>query len=122
MKDETADFFESLRARGHQPLLEHIAGTLRFDIGDDGDVERWSVVVDDGDVAVSRASRKADCRVRASRKLFDGFVTGETNALAAYLRGAVEVEGDPELLLRFQRIFPGPPVRRRKARPAAARS
>jgi hypothetical protein len=49
-------------------------------------------------------------------------VTGETNALAAYLRGAVEVEGDPELLLRFQRIFPGPPVRRRKARPAAARS
>jgi hypothetical protein len=58
MKDETADFFESLRARGHQPLLEHIAGTLRFDIGDDGDVERWSVVVDDGDVAVSRASRR----------------------------------------------------------------
>ena len=31
-------------------------------------------------------------------------------AMAAVLRGAVQVDGKPELLMLFQRIFPGPPA------------
>ena len=34
--------------------------------------------------------------------------TGEVNALAGLLRGELTVEGDPELLVLFQRVFPGP--------------
>ena len=33
----------------------------------------------------------------------------EVNAMAALLRGAMGVEGDVELLVLFQRLFPGPP-------------
>jgi hypothetical protein len=29
--------------------------------------------------------------------------------MAAFLRGAIEVEGDRALLLPFQRLFPAPP-------------
>ena len=38
--------------------------------------------------------------------------------MAAVLRGAVAIEGDPGLLVLFQRLFPGPP-KRRQARRAA---
>ena len=38
--------------------------------------------------------------------------------MAAYLRGDLTLEGDPELMVLIQRIFPGPPAasRRRGAR------
>ena len=108
MADTTADFFESLRLRGHEPLLEHTKGTLRFEIGEDGDVAHWLVSVDKGDVRVSHARRRADCTVKAPKRVFDGLASGEINANAAVLRGTVVVEGDAELLTRFQRILPAP--------------
>ena len=49
--------------------------------------------------------------MRADRKVFDAIVSGEMNALAATLRGAVVIEGDLGLLARFQRLFPGRSVR-----------
>jgi hypothetical protein len=33
---------------------------------------------------------------------------GKVNAFAAALRGAIAVEGDPRLLVLFQRLLPGP--------------
>jgi putative sterol carrier protein len=33
---------------------------------------------------------------------------GKVNAFAAVLRGAIKIEGDPRLLVLFQRLFPGP--------------
>jgi putative sterol carrier protein len=41
--------------------------------------------------------------------VFDRVASGEMNALVAFLRGALELEGDRWLLLPFQRLFPGPP-------------
>jgi putative sterol carrier protein len=108
MQDATSEFFERLRARGHEPMLRQGHGTLRFEIGD-GRRERWYVTVDGGDVSVSHRNAKADCTVRASRELFDGMASGEVNATAALLRGAIGAEGDPSLLMLFQRLFPGPP-------------
>ena len=58
---------------------------------------------------LSHKNAKADCVVRADRALFDGIASGEANAMAAFLRGAVEIDGDRGLLLAFQRAFPGPP-------------
>jgi hypothetical protein len=34
MTDPTAEFFDELGRRGHEPLLEKATGTLRFDIAD----------------------------------------------------------------------------------------
>jgi putative sterol carrier protein len=81
---------------------------LRFEL-EGGQPGRWTVAVDRGNVSVSHASRKADCTVRTSKEVFDGMARGEVNAMAAVLRGAVTVDGDPELFVLFQRIFPTQP-------------
>jgi putative sterol carrier protein len=107
MEDATAELFESLRRRGHDPLLRGSTGTVRFELGN-GRGSTWSLGVDKGDLTVSHAARKADCTVRTSKDTFDRIASGEVNAMAAVLRGAVAVEGDPALLLMFQRLLPAP--------------
>ena len=111
MADQTAAFFESLRSRGHEPLLEMADGTLRFELVN-GEVAHWFVSVDKGDVTVSRARRRADCTIKGPKPVFEGIATGKINAIAASLRGAIVVEGDAELLTLFQRVLPSPPSTR----------
>ena len=43
--------------------------------------------------------------MRADKAVFDRVASGEQNGMAAFLRGAIEVEGDQALLLPFQRLF-----------------
>jgi putative sterol carrier protein len=119
MADATTEFFGELVARGHEPLLKEASGTLRFDLRDGKRVDRWLVAVEKGDVAVTRRNVGADCVVSTDRALFDAIASGKTNALAALLRGAVGVEGDIQLLVLFQRLFPGPPRARKRRRSAA---
>jgi putative sterol carrier protein len=108
--DATAQFFEDLRRRGHEPLLEKTTGTLRVDLVNGKETERWFLSVDHGDVEVSHKAGKPDCVLRASKDVFDDVARGEVNAMAAVLRGALAVEGDPRILVRFQRLFPSPPA------------
>jgi putative sterol carrier protein len=108
--DTTTEFFESLSRRTHDPMLEQAVGTIRFDLARSDGVDRWFVAVDKGDFAVSHQRRRADCTVRAAKRLFDRVAGGEVNAMAAVLRGAIEVDGDAEFLTLFQRLFPGPPA------------
>jgi putative sterol carrier protein len=112
MAGATTEFFEDLSHRGHEPLLEKASGIVRFDLADGEHAERWLVEIDDGDIAVSRKQAKADLVVRTSRALFDKVVTGRENAFAAMLRGAVTGEGEVQLMMMFQRLFPGPPKKR----------
>jgi hypothetical protein len=123
--DATAEFFAELGRRGHEPLLQKLTGTFRFDVTGRR-AEHWLVEVKRGDVTVSRRNAKADCAMRADREVFDAIASGEANALAATLRGAAVIEGDVALLSGFQRLFPGPPRAKTKTRtkakaPAAAR-
>jgi putative sterol carrier protein len=101
----------------HEPLLERVRGTIRIDLQGDEKKERWFVSIHDGDIVVSRRGGPPDCAIRTSAAMFDDIVRGERNAVAAVLRGTVTVEGDFELLVRFQRLFPGPPAAT-TARPA----
>jgi putative sterol carrier protein len=117
--DATTEFFDALAERGHEPLLEKATGTVRFDLRDGKKTDRWHVTVVKGDLAVSRQNRRAESLVSADKALFDGVASGRTNAMAALLRGAMSVEGDVQLLVLFQRLFPGP-ARSRKRRPTAA--
>jgi putative sterol carrier protein len=108
MADVTEKFFEDLGARGQDPRLASVRGTLRFDLMNGKRVARWTVAIDKGDVAVTRRNARADCVVRAKKRLFDGIASGEVNPLSAVLRGEMGVEGEPELLVFFQRLFPAP--------------
>ena len=109
MAASTEAFFDELAERGHEPLLEKVSGSLRFDAVDGKKTERWLVTVAKGDIRVSRQNRRADAEIRLPRTLLDELVRGEANALSALLRGAVDVAGDVSLLVLFQRFLPGPP-------------
>jgi len=106
--DATSEFFDRLARRGPDPLLGGATGSVRFDLAHRGDVDHWRVALTRGETAVSRANVGADCVVRADKELFDAVASGEVNAMAALLRGELTAEGDLELLMRLQRLFPGP--------------
>ena len=116
MADANAEFFDELGRRGHEPLLENGRGTIRFDLADGSRTDRWLVTLNGGDVSVSRRNVAADCVVRADRAVFAAMARGETNAMAAYLRGEVVAEGDPELLVLMQRLFLAPKRQRSAGR------
>ena len=104
----TTDFFEQLSSR-HEPLLENTKGTIGVDLAKSGKQhERWLLSIDDGDVDVSHKAGATDCTIRSPAVLFDRIAKGEQNAFAAALRGDVIVEGDSNLLVRLQRLFPSP--------------
>jgi putative sterol carrier protein len=109
MPDATAEFFDTLRSRSPEPLLGNTRGSLRVELSSGSRSERWLVSIDAGNLSVSRKGGKADCTVRARQAVFDRIAAGELNAFAAMLRGEVEAEGDPLLLVRFQRLLPSPP-------------
>jgi len=109
MSDATNDFFAGLERRGHEPMLGRTSGTLRFDLAGPGEVEHWHVRIRRGDLTVTRSEDEADCVIRADKELFDLLASGTTNAVAAALRGGVEPFGDLQLIIQFQRLFPGPP-------------
>ena len=114
MTDTTTKFFEELEARGHDPRLEKVTATFRFDLQNGDKKNRWLVTVDKGDIAVTSGNVHASCVVRADKAVFDKVVTGRLNAVAAVLRGDLAVEGDWRLLVRMQRLFPGPRASRRR--------
>jgi putative sterol carrier protein len=105
--EAAALFFQGLVGRD-EPLLQHLSGTVRFDLRHDDGVDRWFVAVDHGDVEISHRNAKADCVARMDADLFDALTRGEVNAISAAFRGDIEIEGQPAMLLAFQRLFPGP--------------
>ena len=102
-----------MERRTAEPLLEHAKASVRFDLLLDDRIDQWLVAIDARGIAVSRDDAPADCVVRADKAVFNGIVCGEVNAMAALLRGELMVEGDLELLMLVQRLFPGPPGLRR---------
>jgi len=108
MRDPTDAFFEHLSECGHEPRLEKATGTVRFDLVTGKRVERWLVSITKGDVAVSRGNHPADTVFRAAREDFNRLASGQANPMVMMLRGTASVEGEPEVLLLLQRLFPGP--------------
>lgn len=114
MTDAITEFFAELERRAHEPLLDKVKGTIRFDIVEGKRTTRWLVSVDRGSVDVSRRNASADTTVRIERALFERLVAGRANAMAELLRGRIGFEGDPNFAVLFQRLFPGPPLTRAK--------
>jgi putative sterol carrier protein len=124
MADRAAGFFDELERQGHVPLMENVSGTIRFEVVDGKRSARWFVNIKKGDVSVSRQGSAADCLVRSDKRVAEGILAGEVNPFAALLRGEIHVEGDPELMVLFQRLLPGPVASRtpRAAEPVGSRS
>lgn len=109
----TDEFFDELAQGGEQPLLEKATGSIRFDLVHGKKTEHRFVTITKGRVQVSHDNGEARCVVRTDKALHDSVVRGESNILAALLRGAIVVEGDPpalEVLMLFERLYPGPPA------------
>jgi putative sterol carrier protein len=112
--NESEAFFQELGRRGHEASLEQANGTIRFDLVAGSRTDHWFVTLKKGEVSASRRNVKADCVVRTKRAVFDAIVRGDVNEMAAYLRGELALEGDPELLVVFRRVFPAPRRARRR--------
>jgi hypothetical protein len=107
--DPVGEFFTVLGEAGHLETFEGQSATLRFDVADGADVERWHLTVSGGDVRVTRENGAADSIMRADRTHFEAIVTGRLNAQAAMLRGLLVCEGSMAACIMFQRCLPGPP-------------
>src|SRR5215471_2143954 len=114
MADAGTQFFEAIGSVGHVPALGNASGTIRFEVLDGRQTQRWLVTVRKGEVTVSRRNAAADCVVRVARPLFERIVRGEQNPTAALMRGAVQVDGEVGLLVLFQKLIPESPKTRRR--------
>jgi putative sterol carrier protein len=106
MASPTDAFFDELSRRGHEPAFGNRTATVRFDVARNKHTDHWTVAINKGDIAVSRADGPADCIIGADQQLFDALATGRTNPMAAMLRGSLLVEGDAELLVAARRLLP----------------
>jgi hypothetical protein len=107
--DPISQFFAGLAQPGHLATLESERATLRFDVRDGSNTQRWHITIHDGDVAVTRQNVPADAVVAIDRSHLQAIVGGRLNATAALLRGLLTCDGNVAVLMMFQRCVPGPP-------------
>ena len=107
--DPVSDFFAGLAEPGYFATFAGQSASLRFDLTDGGQTDRWHVRVDDGRVEVDRKRGAPDAVVSIDRPHFAAIATGRLNAQAALLRGLLHCEGSMAALMMFQRCLPGPP-------------
>ena len=119
MATSTDAFFDRLTDDGAVEVLGATRGSIRFDLREGKRTEHWRVELGRYGTTVSRSDAPADCIVRVYQAVFDDLVGGRQSPMPALLRGLVDLEGDPELLVRFQRLFP---VVKRRPEAASART
>ena len=71
MADATAEFFDGLSRRGHEPLLGKLRATVRFDIVDGNRTDHWMLGLDDGDLECPDRTATPDCVIQADKAAFD---------------------------------------------------
>jgi predicted lipid carrier protein YhbT len=103
MSDTTQLFFDRLTARGYEPLLHSVSGTIQCEIEDVGS---WFVTVNKGALSVSRDVTEADCAFTCIRQDFEHMVVGKQNPTTLLLQGKLKLAGNIVLAQMFQRLFP----------------
>jgi hypothetical protein len=105
MGDPVEDFFTGLGRRGYEPLLQHVAGSIRFDLIQGDEVDHWWIGIDRGHLTVHRENREAKSVAKEDRATFADIILGRRNSLTAFLRGEAGYTGDGELLVVFRRMY-----------------
>jgi putative sterol carrier protein len=107
MADPTSDFFDGLAQLG-AGRLGNVTASLRVDLDRGKATDHWLLAIDKGNISVSRKNVKADAALHTDQETFDRLALGEASPLASMLRGLVQTEGDTELIVLFQGLFPAP--------------
>ncbi|MFF5056455.1 SCP2 sterol-binding domain-containing protein [Micromonospora sp. NPDC000663] len=99
-------FFERLAATDHDPRFDKVQGSIRFDIRDGDQVQRWRLDIDHGRLRVRQDDGPAGTVIKVSAQVAESMALGEMNGLAGITRGAILVDGDLSLALRVGKLFP----------------
>jgi len=105
MSETRERFFAQLGTTTHIGLLEGTSGTVLAEIKDGKQTEKLYVNIHHGDVTASRTGSAPDCVIRTNGATFDAILNGKLNAMAAMLRGLLEVEGNVGMLAAMQALF-----------------
>jgi putative sterol carrier protein len=105
MTDPTSEFFGNLETRG-APQLGNVEASIRIDLDQGKATEHRLLTIDRGNITVSRKNAKADAVLHTDKETFDRLVQGEENPIASFLRGLWQADGNPELIVLFQGLFP----------------
>ena len=89
--DRVERFFEELGRRGHEPLLDRLNATGRFEVLEGDRTEEWLVSVRGGYITVTRGGGDADFVLRGERHAFDRIIHGDAGSLAAVIRGTMTI-------------------------------
>ncbi|MEU5938230.1 SCP2 sterol-binding domain-containing protein [Micromonospora sp. NPDC047548] len=108
MATSVAEFLQGLSPRRRPELPETSAGTVRFDVRDEGHTEHWYLTLRDQRLDVTRSSADADLVIRGDREAFDRLANGRTHTFALLIRNDLTLRGDVRLLMTLRRVFPGP--------------
>jgi putative sterol carrier protein len=111
MSEKTETYFQSLAAKGYQPLLHRVTGSIRFDLEDgDGGHQLWRVAIDHGNLDVRKegegSADDTDCVVAGPEDELARILTGQDSFAAAFVRGAITVQGDHTLAQNLRRFSP----------------
>jgi putative sterol carrier protein len=107
MADPTADFFDRL-ARHGAPQFGTTTATIRIDLDRGNAIDHRLITVDRGQIRISSSDVNADAVLHTDPELFDRLVQGDVNPVVSLLRGLWQAEGDTELIVLFQGLFPAP--------------
>ena len=91
-----------------QRVLERERAVVEWRITgrEDGRPDVRQLVIEDGAAVVLRGEpREADLTVTVDGADFLQLATGSANGAAMFVRGAVEIDGDPWLAMRLPRFF-----------------
>ena len=113
--DRVEEFFDELGRRGHEPLLDRLNATGRFEVLGGERTDEWLVAVRGGYITVTRGGGDADYVLRGARHDFDRIIHGDAGSVAALVRGTMTLSGS-NAHVRFgliTRLFAGAPDSRR---------
>jgi len=108
MTDPTSDFFDRLERDG-APQLGTVTASIRIDLDRGKATDRRLVTIDKGKISVLRKNVRADAVLHTDKEMFDRLVLGETNPISSFLLGLWSAEGNAELIVLFQGLFPASP-------------
>jgi putative sterol carrier protein len=109
MAELDESLLETLAERSQEQPITAFNGIVRFDVRDGDRVDEWYLTIAKGIVTVARKGGEPDCVLAGDVTTFDAVLSGKANAMAAILRGALDVQGKVVLLTALQRLFPGSP-------------
>jgi putative sterol carrier protein len=100
-----AEIMAAMPSRFNAEAAGDLNATVLFNLaGDDGGV--WHVRIDDGECMVNEGpTEDPTATIMMEAEDYAAMVTGELNAINAFMTGKVRVEGDLNTVMKFQSIF-----------------